>query len=105
MTFTFATLVTEVNNIGQAFGDGGVQKRFGSMNIPFVAQSLNRLMALFYNFYWDMVAHSLKLAPSFKVINTKQFAQKLLFLNTEPLWGKMYKFELRRVQGNNILQR
>lgn len=48
ITFTFVTLVTEVNKIGQAFGDGGggVQKRFGSINIPFVAQSLNRLMRL-----------------------------------------------------------
>lgn len=52
-----------------------------------------------------MVAYTLKLAPSFQVINTKQFAQKLLFLNTEPLWGNIYKFELRSVQGNNILQR
>lgn len=52
-----------------------------------------------------MVIHSLKLAPSFQVINTKQFAQKLLFLNTEPLWGNIYKFELRSVQENNFLQR
>lgn len=52
-----------------------------------------------------MVAHSLKLAPIFQVINTKQFAHKLLFLNTEPLWGNIYKFELRSVQENNILQR
>lgn len=52
-----------------------------------------------------MVAYTLKLAPSFQVINTKQFAQKLLFLNTEPLRGNIYKFELRSAQGNNILQR
>lgn len=52
-----------------------------------------------------MVAHSLKLAPSFQVINTKQFPQKILFLNTEPLWGNIYEFELRNVQGNNISQR
>lgn len=52
-----------------------------------------------------MVAHTLKLAPSFQVINTKQFAQKLLFLNTEPLRGNIYKFVLWSVQGNNILQR
>lgn len=52
-----------------------------------------------------MVAHTLKLASSFQVINTKEFAQKLLFLNTETLWGNIYKFELRSVQGNSILQR
>lgn len=52
-----------------------------------------------------MVAHNLKLVPSFQVINTKQFAQKLLFLNTELLWGNIYKFEFRSVQENNILQR
>lgn len=49
ITFTFATLVTEVNKIGQAFGDGGRSRskeiRFDKYYY-FVAQSLNRLMCL-----------------------------------------------------------